>query len=150
MCAMMMEAHRSGSFPFLGGTNAFPTSPPRVWVTDWCCGHRRGQPEPHPHRAILSRRSRGSIGLGSIQRHSRATRSRAARSRSATGACVVGAPAVPVARAPTAPAASAPAAPAASAHDLLAAVAPAVPPPSTRGCDGGDRCCFLCGELRAR
>jgi len=46
-----MKAHRSGSFSLPGGTNPFPTSPPRVWVTDWCCGRRRGPRAPHPHPA---------------------------------------------------------------------------------------------------
>ena len=48
---MMIKTHRSGSFFLPGSTNPFPTSPPRVWVTDWCCGRRRGPREPHPHPA---------------------------------------------------------------------------------------------------
>ena len=43
--------HRSGYSSLPGGTNPFPTSPPRVWVMDWCCGRRRGPRAPYLHPA---------------------------------------------------------------------------------------------------
>jgi hypothetical protein len=48
---MTINSHRSGSFSLPGGTNPFPTCPPRDWVTDWCHGLRRGPCEHHPHPA---------------------------------------------------------------------------------------------------